>query len=90
MKDYVSRQRTRLLQDPRVKVLMQDERVLRGLMKAIRLRGELLQAIDARIEDVAGQLNLATKKEVRELKRSLRKLENELQRARAEGAREER
>lgn len=39
--------------------------------------------MDARIEELAGRLNLATQREIRELKRSLRRLERELEASRS-------
>ena len=47
----------------------------------IRLRGRLQDELDDGIDRVASSLNLATKKELREMKRSLRRMEVELERA---------
>ena len=75
-----------LLRDPRVMKAMQDERVQRMIMQAFRTRGELQSRFDARVEGVARALNFATKKEVRDLKRTLRKMERRLDRAEKEAA----
>ncbi len=86
LKDFVTKKSFELMQDPRVSKLMQDERVMKGMMKAIQLRGQLQDNLDERIDKVARSLNLATKKEVRELKRSLRKMEQSLEREKRKAA----
>lgn len=68
----------KLMQDPRVGKLMQDERVMKAAMQAFQLRGKVQEQIDARVESVAKSLGLVTKAEVRELKRTVRRLETEL------------
>jgi transcriptional regulator NrdR family protein len=84
LKSLIKQQRQRLLQDPRVAALMQDERVIKGMMKALQMRQQAQQRLEQRIEEVAGTLNIATKNELKEMKRTLRKMERELQKARAE------
>lgn len=79
-------QAERLMQDPRFGKLLQDERVIRAVTRAFELRGQVQSRVDAHVESVARTLNLATKGEVRDLKRMIRKLERELGRARAEAA----
>ncbi len=74
----------KLMQDPRVMKLMQDPRVMKALMQAISLRGKVQESFEERVARVAKSLNLVTKKEVRELERTLRKMERELDAARAE------
>ena len=77
------KQLLRFIQDPRVMRVMQDERVMRALMKAVQLRGRAQDRIDEGIESIARSLNLATKAEIRELKRELRRMEQDLRRERA-------
>lgn len=86
LKDFVTKKSLELMQDPRVSKLMQDERVMKAMMRAIQLRGQFQENLDQRIDEVAKSLNLATKKEVRELKRSLRRMQQELDRAKREAA----
>lgn len=87
LKDLLMKRGVRLLQDERVKKLMEDPRVMEGMMGALRLRGRIQESVDARVGEIAHSLNLATKSEMRELKRSLRKMEQDLARAkRAEAA----
>ncbi len=82
IKDFLTKKSFELMQDPRVMKVMQDERVMKAMMGAIRLRGRLQDELDDGIDKVAHSLNLATKKELREMKRSLRRMEVELERAR--------
>lgn len=81
IKDFLTKKSFELMQDPRFMKVMQDERMMKVMMGAIRLRGRLQDEIDGGIDRVAESLNLATKKELREMKRSLRRMEVELERA---------
>jgi HAMP domain-containing protein len=83
LKSMLTKQGLRLMQDPRVARLMQDERVMKTLVQAMQARGKLQQELDDRVERVASALNLATKRELRELKRSLRRMEQELEKAKS-------
>jgi HAMP domain-containing protein len=83
LKSMLTKQGLRLMQDPRVARLMQDERVMKTLVQAMQARGKLQQELDDRVERVARALNLATKRELRELKRSLRRMEQELEKAKS-------
>ncbi len=67
-----------LLQDPRVAKLLADPRAQKALMQGLRFRGRVQERIDLRLERMARRLNLATAREVRELKRTIRRLEEEL------------
>jgi len=68
----------RWLQDPRVARLLQDPRVQKAMIDALRYRGRAQERIDRALETLAKRLNLATAREVRELKRTIRRLEEEL------------
>lgn len=72
----------KLLADPRVQELMKDERVMKGMMRAVQLRGEVQEELEKRIEEVARSLNLATAQEVKDLRRQLKKMERDLEKAR--------
>lgn len=82
----LTEQGLKLLSDPRVTKAMQDPRVMRGVLRAMELRGKVQEGMDQTVEQLAGQLGLVTKKEVRELKRSMRKLETELKRTKKAAA----
>lgn len=75
------KQGTKLLQDPRVMKALQDPRVMKAVSKGFEIKGKVQQQFDASVEQMANNLNLATKAEVRELKRTIRKLERELKKA---------
>ena len=85
LKSILTKQGMKLMQDPRFMKLMQDERVMKVVMQAFQLRGKVQQSFDERVERVAKTLGFATKKEIRELRRAMRKMEEELERARAKG-----
>ena len=69
---------SKLLQDPRVMKTLQDPRVMKAMARAFELKGKVQQGFDSHAEKLAETLNFATKAEVRELKRTIRKLEREL------------
>jgi hypothetical protein len=81
LKTFLQKQSLKLMQDPRVMKLMQDPRVMNAMMKGLEMRGKVQQSFDEQVDKIAQSLNLATKKEVRELKRTLRKMEQELAKA---------
>lgn len=81
-KETLTKRGMALLQDPRVAKVMQDPRVMKGMMQAIELRGRAQQAFDKSVEDVAQSLNLATQKEMKDLRRQLKKMERELEQSR--------
>lgn len=84
VKKFLTEKGLQLLQDPRVAKLMQDERVSKAMMQAFQTRSKLQESFDETVEQVAKRLGLVTKKEVRELKRAMRRLETELRQARSE------
>lgn len=82
-KDFVKKQGMKVIQDPRFVKVMQDERIMKTVMKGFQLKQQAQEQFDARVERIAKQLNLATRGELRDLKRSLRKMEQELEKERA-------
>lgn len=81
LKKLITQQGMKLMQDPRVAKLMQDERVMKTMMQAFQARAKAQESFDENVEKIAKRLGLVTKAEVRELKRSMRKLETELKKA---------
>lgn len=75
------KQGTKMMQDPRVLKALQDPRVMKAVSKGFELKGKVQQHFDQSVESLANNLNLATKAEVRDLKRTIRKLERELKKA---------
>jgi polyhydroxyalkanoate synthesis regulator phasin len=83
LKDRLLERGMKIMQDPRVAKLAQDERVMKVAMQAFQLRGKVQEQIDQRVETAAKSLGLVTKDEVRELKRTIKKLETELKKQQA-------
>jgi len=83
LKRFFQTQGMKVMQDPRFMKIMQDERVMKTVMKGFQMKQHAQEQFDARVETVAKQLNLATKAELRDLKRALRKMEQELDKERA-------
>lgn len=84
LKEKLTKQGMKWMQDPRVARLVQDERVMKAFMQLLQLRGKIQQSFDERVDRLARSLNLATKREIRELKRTMRKMEQELERQRGQ------
>jgi polyhydroxyalkanoate synthesis regulator phasin len=68
----------KLMQDPRVMKALQDPRVMQGVMAAVTLRARVQQQMESRVGELARSLNLATRSEVKELRRNLDRLQREL------------
>lgn len=75
----------RLMQDPRVMKAMQNPKLMQGVMGALHLRAKVRQNVDSSVQRVAKHFKLATEAEVRELRRTLRRLERELEATRGSG-----
>ncbi|MCB9597693.1 MAG: hypothetical protein H6719_33560 [Sandaracinaceae bacterium] len=81
LKKLVAKQGMKLMQDPRVAKVMQNERVMKGMMSALSARAKAQESVDEAVQKTAKRFGLVTKSEVRELKRSMRKLETQLKKA---------
>ena len=80
IKKRVLQQGMKLMGDPRVMKLMQDERVMKALMGMMSVPGKMQSFTSEQIERLAKSMNLATEEEVRDLRRTIRRLEDELAR----------
>jgi hypothetical protein len=78
------KQGMKLMSDPRVQKLMQDERVMKALMAAMSAPGKAQSFARDQVETIAKAMALATEGEVKDLRRTVRKLEEELARMKAE------
>jgi hypothetical protein len=76
----------KLMTDPRVMRLMQDERVMKAVMAAMSMPGRAQSFARDQVENIAKAMALATEGEVRDLQRTVRKLEEELARLKADQA----
>lgn len=66
------------MSDPRVVKLMQDERVMRMVMRALSMPGKAQSFAREQVESAAKAMALATEAEVKDLRRTVRRLEDEL------------
>lgn len=72
-------QATRLMQDPRVSKALQHPALMQGLVQALQVRAKVQSNLESGVQRVAKSLSLATTAEVRELRRTVRRLERELE-----------
>jgi hypothetical protein len=84
LKKTLVQQGMRLMTDPRVMKLMQDERVTKAMMTAMSVPGRAQSFAREQLESVAKAMALATEGEVKDLRRTVRKLEEDVARLRAE------
>lgn len=79
-KKTVMKQGMKLMSDPRVLKLMQDERVMGALMQVMNAPGRVQTFTTEQVEKLAKAMSLATEDEVNDLKRQVRRLEEEVSR----------
>jgi len=68
----------KLMSDPRILKLMQDERVMKAVMTAMSVPGRAQSLAKEQLENIARSMALATESEMKDLRRTVRKLEEEL------------
>lgn len=78
VKKTVLTQVMKLAQNPKVMEIAMNPKVMGAAMKVMSLRGQVESASAAATQTLARSLNLATREEVRELRRTIRRLEDEL------------
>jgi hypothetical protein len=78
LKKTLLKQGMKWMSDPRVMRLMQDERFMKAVMTAMSVPGKAQTFAREQAESVAKAMALATEAEVKDLRRTLRKLEDEL------------
>jgi hypothetical protein len=83
-KKTLMKQGMKLMTDPRVAKLMQDERVTKALMTAMSMPAKAQSFAREQAENIAKAMALATEGEVKDLRRTVRRLEEDLARLRAE------
>src|SRR5579871_1392453 len=84
LKKTLMQQGMKLMSDPRVMKLMQDERVMKAVMAAMSMPGKAQSFAKERVENIAKAMALATEGEVKDLRRTVRKLEDEITRLKAD------
>ena len=80
IKKALMQQGMKLMTDPRVLKLMQDERVMKAVMQMMTVPGKVTSFTNEQIEKLAKAMSLATEDEVKDLKRQIRRLEEEVSR----------
>lgn len=66
--------------DPRVSKILQDERVMKAVMQMMSVPGKVQTFGAEQVEKLAKAMQLATEDEVKDLKRQIRRLEDEVSR----------
>jgi cell division protein FtsB len=80
IKKTLMKQGMKLMSDPRVMKIMQDERVMKALMQMMHVPGRVQSFTSEQVEKLAKAMSLATEDEVNDLKRQIRRLEEEIAR----------
>jgi hypothetical protein len=80
LKKTLMKQGMKLMSDPRVMKLMQDERVMKAVMQMMAVPGKVQTFTHEQVERLAKSMALATEDEVKDLKRTVRRLEEEVAR----------
>ncbi len=80
IKKTLVKQGMKLMTDPRVMKIMQDERVLKTVMQMMSVPGKVQSFTNEQVEKLAKAMSLATEDEVNDLKRQIRRLEEEVTR----------
>ena len=78
LRNRLLKQGMKWMSDPRVVRLMQDERFMKLMMLALSVPGKAQTFARERVETLARAMALATEGEVKDLRRTVRKLEDEL------------
>ena len=77
-KKTLMKQGMKFMSDPRVMKLMQDERVMKAVMQMMSVPGVVQTFTQEQVERLAKSMALATEDEVKDLKRTVRRLEEEV------------
>jgi len=80
LKKTLMKQGMKLMTDPRVMKVMQDERVMKAVMQVMSMPGKMQTFTQDNVERLARAMALATEDEVKDLKRTVRRLEEEVAR----------
>jgi hypothetical protein len=80
LKKTLMKQGMKLMTDPRVMKLMQDERVMKAVVTAMSVPGKVQSFTSEQVQALAKAMALATEDEVKDLKRTVRRLEEEVAR----------
>lgn len=89
LKKSLMKQGLKLMSDPRVAKMLQDPRVMGAVMQAMAVPGKVQSFTAEQLEKLAKSMSLATEDEVNDLKRTVRRLEDELARIERDRDREQ-
>ncbi len=78
IKKRLMNQGMKLMSDPRVMKLMQDERFMKAMMAAMSVPGRVTTFAHDQTNRIAKAMDLATSQEVKDLRRTVRALEEQL------------
>jgi hypothetical protein len=78
VKKRLMNQGMKLMSDPRVMKLMQDERFMKAMMAAMSVPGRVSSKAQEQADRFAKAMSLATEQEVKDLRRTVRSLEEQL------------
>jgi cell division protein FtsB len=79
-KKTLMKQALGVMSDPRVLKMMQDERVMKAVMQVMSVPGKVQTFTQENVEKLAKAMALATEDEVKDLRRTVRRLEDEVHR----------
>ncbi len=79
-KKTLMKQALGVMSDPRVLKMMQDERVMKAVMQVMSVPGKVQTFSQENVEKLAKAMALATEDEVKDLRRTVRRLEDEVHR----------
>lgn len=78
LKNKVMEQGLKLMADPRVAKLMSDPKVMKAMMAAMSVPGKVTTFTGEQVEKIAKAMALASEQEVSDLRRTVRRLKEEL------------
>ena len=76
LKKQALRQGMKLMSNPKFMRAMADPRIMKTISQGFAIRGRVQSELDDRVQAVAKFFNVATKEEVKELKRTIRQMEH--------------
>jgi cell division protein FtsB len=86
LKKNLLEQGMKMFSDPRVQKVMQDERVMKAVMQMVSMPGKMQSYTAEQVERLAKAMSLATEDEMDDLRRTVRRLEEEVARLERERA----
>ncbi len=88
LKRKLTQEGIKLMSSPTVMKLMQDERVMKALVAAMSVPAKISSFTGSAAEKIAKSMHMATEREVKDLKRTVRKLEEQVENLRKDGQRQ--